>query len=578
MTQAWNNVISFWKKYNETVLIENPHAYTTAEITDLHDLFAAEMPLAYEGNPLAYIDEKRFTPSELKLIEQIKKAGLNEGDLSTQEMKDVYAKAKQIHAERIKETLEHAVYTSEGDAERKFLEATGITSIANYNFFFSLVPELFSLNAVDGGGTCYPAQDEGTGQLREKLHVGWNANDAFGVPNIPGFLYQSPDVGVSNSYTFFGNHDKPRALHGLALDMALFNSNFTSEEHKQIAKNVLNNKSITRFADISPMAIAMGERLNRAFDSILKDDELKAAKEAVSQLASGEFKGSKFDPTAFGTRPIEVALDSVFEQVEVNGKSIANVEDVKAKMLKNILEPAMDRYLSMYKVLITLPGSPTDFAGDRVGSTGYETKAKNYHQQNRNVINWEWLDKPEYKFVREFYDKANSIAGLRQNSELSALNDGSTVTLLVNDKLWNNVNGTLRYNDEGSVVISLYSTKGSNTPYYEKLERGENLISDKDNKFVFFDGDQNDKVGLKHGLTEGTVFYNALEANVDESKKTEKYVVGYDETTGKYYLEKFVKSSVATGAAVVPVWDKTPQPISIDKDDLGTLVLYKANK
>ena len=28
MTDAWNNVIDFWKSYNEAVLAQNPHAYT----------------------------------------------------------------------------------------------------------------------------------------------------------------------------------------------------------------------------------------------------------------------------------------------------------------------------------------------------------------------------------------------------------------------------------------------------------------------------------------------------------------------------------------------------------------------
>ena len=49
-----------------------------------------------------------------------------------------------------------------------------------------------------------------------------------------------------------------------------------------------------------------------------------------------------------------------------------------------------------------LPGSPTDFAGDRVGATGYETKAKNYHQQNRNIIQWENLENPLYGFIKEY--------------------------------------------------------------------------------------------------------------------------------------------------------------------------------
>ena len=77
----------------------------------------------------------------------------------------------------------------------------------------------------------------------------------------------------------------------------------------------------------------------------------------------------------------------------------------------------------MYKLLLTIPGSPTDFAGDRVGTSGYETKAKNYHQQNRNTIHWEWLEDDKYSFVKTIYDEIYDIANLRNKPELSAFID-----------------------------------------------------------------------------------------------------------------------------------------------------------
>ena len=58
MTSAWNKVTDFWKRYNETVLSENSHAYTTAEITDLADLFANEKSVEYTRD--ADADQQAF--------------------------------------------------------------------------------------------------------------------------------------------------------------------------------------------------------------------------------------------------------------------------------------------------------------------------------------------------------------------------------------------------------------------------------------------------------------------------------------------------------------------------------------
>ena len=39
-----------------------------------------------------------------------------------------------------------------------------------------------------------------------------------------------------------------------------------------------------------------------------------------------------------------------------------------SKILESILVPAFDRMKSIYKLMVVLPGSPTDFAGDKVGA------------------------------------------------------------------------------------------------------------------------------------------------------------------------------------------------------------------
>ena len=517
MTDAWNNVIDFWKSYNQAVLAENPHAYTTAEITDLYDLFKDE---------------------------------------------------------------DKTIFTSDADAERKFLEATGITAVANYNYFFSLLPDLFAPLKLEGfdDSNGWQANEEKNFKLLAKMNEGWSGTN-------PGFLFQSPDDGVVNSYTFVGNHDKPRMLHLLSLDQDLFTSDFSNETHKEIAAKVLGqNKKDIDFDAQNSMAIAMGARLNDAFEAVLKDkdDELIMLKNAVKNLASGTHKGKKFDATAFGTRPFEIAIDTVLQEVEYNGGSISDAKSLKTKTLENILVPAFDRFRSIYKLLVALPGSPTDFAGDRTGLTGFETKAKNYHQQNRNVINWEWLDNKDFKFVQDFYKDMNNIANLRTKKELSALNDGSTMTLKISEK----AQGLIRYNDNGSVVLTLHNSTGASNDYRNRMDRvygkqsepdatgkkpnlatlkPANIISDENDRLYLGADSTNPRSGLKHGLKVGDVFYNAN--FIDGVKDKEQYVVSYDEDKKEYYLQKKVKN----GNGVYTV-----KPTVIDPAEFNTLVLYKA--
>lgn len=615
--EVWDQVVDFWTSYTQAVLSVNPHAYTTAEITDLPGIINKEKAVKYKNA---------------------------------------------------------------GDAERKFLEETGITSIANYNYFFSFMPELFAPNSFENGSPSALSRNEAFNKMGTKdevsifgkLDLGWENNEK----NNPGFLFNSPADGVENSYTFFGNHDKPRPLHGLVLDTNLFNYDFSKIKKEDIieditvdtainavkngidewlwkrafvghdkadgtddlptdivdegrellkflrenesdvldeeqAKNIINkmidciynegkklqdrnredylinnvNEARTKamvqfnasvnypkyaadvlqktvdeinFDDVNAMAVAMGQRLNEAFTKVLKNNaNLKdEVKKSVATLASGEHKGSKFDPTAFGTRPFDIAIRTVLDETEYRtGEKIKDRENIEIEVLKDLLVPAYDRYLSMYKLLSTLPGSPTDFAGDRVGASGYETKAKNYHQQNRNTINWEWLEDERYDFIRKNYEKVNSIANLRSRSELSALNDGATITAQLRDYS-DKVQSVIRYNNKGSVVVSFHDLTGASTPLNEPMKRGRTISNNKRVYFANVDG--NARRGLKFGLEKDMILKNALDLDKPDSPY---YKVGSDD--GSYYIEKF---DGRTGAKL---------DISIEPQDYNTLLLCK---
>ncbi|MBQ4124086.1 hypothetical protein IJD44_10285 [bacterium] len=515
---AWDKTVSVWKLFNQSVLKVNPHAYTTAEITDLDQLMGEN---------------------------------------------------------------KHGIYSSDSDAERKFLQETGITSIANYTYFFSFIPDLFGKLGLEGGfdDNCgWQADKELTMNLFKKLDTGW------GEARTAGFLFQTPDDGVVNSYNFVGNHDKPRILHLLSLDKFLYESDFSSVEHQKIANSVLGH-DLSDYDKVKAPAIAMGSRLNQSFEKLAKttnvidENELELLKQAVSKLASGSYKGNVFDAEAFGTRPVDIALDTVFDQYEFNtGSAIPEREKLKALVMKDIMEPALDRLYSIYKMMVVLPGSPTDFAGDRVGVSGYETKAKNYHQQNRNIIHWEVLNDPKYAFIKTGYDKLNEIATLRNKPELSALNDGSNITMNVTTKdeygndTTNQVQGLIRYNDE-STVLCFFDNRGANSPLDKPMDRegkvphitaddvdpaqikkkkapGKTRISDENNRLYLFNDDSNLRRGLKHGIEPGTIFGR-------EGSDVE-YIVRRDES-GRYYLTQ------KTGYA----------PIEFDNRDFNALLFYK---
>lgn len=511
--QAWDSAIKFWKAFNKEVNRANPHAYTTAEITDLY-LF-------------------------------IGKDGVG----------------------RFKDST---------DAETKFIEETGITTTANYPYFYSLLPQMYTKSAETGN-----TEDE-FGRVKplkvkiDGVDSGWDGN--------PGFLFQSPLDGVLHSYTFIGNHDKPRPLHFLALDMELFHYSFSKEHSKDysqdnslndnekktkyetrekfenIAADVLGkNKSQIEFESISPEAIAMGQRLKQAFAKVCTDTVTKdIINSAIAELANGNFKGKPFDAKAFGVRPFEIVIKSVFEEASRNSEFKLEDKDkdtLEAKVIENILLPAYDKYYSIYKTLVTLPGDVTDFAGDKVSSTGYETKAKNYEQQNRNIIHHEWLEDPNRAYTKTFYDNMNGILSLRNNTEkygekLSALNDGIPVSLPLKDE---NFYSLLRYNDRDSVTITLYNANGANAENTEKMNR-ETDDAKKPQIFEIQLGSDRQREGLAGGLPIGTKFKSTRDGD------NSTYVV-----------------EMAYGAPVLRRRNSQGQPIpmTIEPQDYNALVLYK---
>lgn len=192
------------------------------------------------------------------------------------------------------------------DAMIKFLNETGITSEAGYSYFFTDLLKIFS------------AEFE-TGSFEEDLNV----RSKFIVDKLQELINLRGIDYVRNLYTFVDNHDKPRILHGLALDMNLFhgklnifdnngNLNFSLNRENRIKSMIqlanaddfdslpleakLNIDNPSYFKSASTYAIAMSQLLrnsiNNSLTGVATDKEIDYLKQALLDLINGNYKGN----------------------------------------------------------------------------------------------------------------------------------------------------------------------------------------------------------------------------------------------------------------------------------------------
>lgn len=436
-----DNVTRFWSKFEKVVHAQNPHAYIVGEFTDMGE----------------------FNPGEYT------KNGYN-GD-------------------------ENSKYPTDYIVESEIRKNSNMTSSANFSYIWSL-QEFFGPESTNGS-----------------LKSDWGANWLFGrfitnnwVSN-PGFANSDDIRNINQSYTFTESHDKPRILSVLSMDVGLLFSQFDKEEHKKMAAKVVNGDfsnedySHIDFTKLNAKSIAMGYRLNQALDSLANEKQLDASlvsdlRKTIGKLSSDDTKQNN---EAFGVKPINDAIVDVLEET-ASTKSKSNDEKAKIadKLLEQIIKPAASKYVRLYKMLSTLPGCTTDYLGTQMGLTGWEALSKNPYQQCRAAI----PDKNELpKWLKDcLFNPIENIQQMKQKSHLNPLIDGDTHTLpFTQNNIKVNVaktsDGTdvqlasfLRYNQDGNVLINVYSFDGINTGNYmdevqnHDLELEELVIYDPQNK------------------------------------------------------------------------------------------------
>ena len=483
---TWNQVINFWSKFADGVKEYHPDAYIAAEVTDEADIYG-------KGN------------------------GGKSG----------------------------ARYADSTEAVKKLLNEAGFTTTANYTYFSSNLTGIFGKLFADENGVERGTRHNGT--ILEQLVGGAN------------FLQSGPLESLLYSYTFAGNHDKCRALEGYAEDMDMVYTDLTNVnnfEKRQRAYKILhgmgygNNPTkeavdCFNFARTSNLAIAKAESIasgmgkakeNIGLDQNKKDLVYGTMLQALKNLTNGHHKGNIIEADGFGTKDFSVALDVVLDEMEyVNQDPHFKLTPEERKALKDeafkqIVDPAMSRLLGQMKFLIALTGNPTLFAGDDMGSTGYETTTKNIYLQNRNVIHEEWVDpqSPDFKpFVKQFKDFLDEQFELRTRPELQPLNDGTPFALkeqtaYTDDGTKTSVSALLRQSPSGAMTISVFNTEGLNHKYDDYYDSKQITLNSID-----LNDDRGGKVGLRGGLRPGIKFKNA-----NKEDQTTYYVNGNNQITG----------------------------------------------
>lgn len=441
-------------------------------------------------------------------------------------------------------------YNNDNDVRRKFIDDTGLTALANYRYFFTDIAKIFGKSFEDG-------TEMSISDLPTKINEIMVGNDDY--------LRSSNLNSLNYSYTFIDNHDKPRALHTLALDMDLFYIDLTDKnryDFRERAFKLLNDRYDEKnpptsreinnfdFSRVSAKSVAMGEAMRTAFidtlnelssgnqDFASKHEEIfKTISHAITDMANGRYLGDNIEADAFAVKPFDVTINSIIKQMQYRYKEDQLTKDgekyrsrrlveplltdeqynlLAEKTFERIMRPAMSKLLGIMKFLVALPGKPTLYAGDDLGATGYESKTKNIYMQNRGYVHNEWLEDPSKNFIKDYYDEINEVMALRSRPELDALNNGTPFMLPIqnasNGGYKTQISAMLRQNVDGKMAISLFNTAGINHNPKAKYE-AVNMYLDEDRIYLSDINNKKGGHGINAGLKDGTRFVNANDLN-----------------------------------------------------------------
>ena len=217
---------------------------------------------------------------------------------------------------------------------------------------------------------------------------------------------------------------------------------------------------------------ALSEYINKYPESFLQDERLQHQKFNMERLDN--------ERNAFGVLDFRQAIDLVFEKAGMGDR-----EDLKFEIFKSINDPIRMKRNMLMRMMISLPGVPTTYAGDEFNMSGWEEKTENLWLQCRNSLLWSKIegDSQEAKYYREMLKEYNDIIKLRgRNGKLSALNTGTPYQLqnvagsrkVDGNDIHTDLSAALTVDPDGSTVISLFNVSGlshlNNAVYNDQAE------------------------------------------------------------------------------------------------------------
>lgn len=249
-------------------------------------------------------------------------------------------------------------FNGEPDAMTKLFNETGITSEAAYSYFFTELLRSFSV-AFDGGSDAVSGDHD---MFKDKLDLLIETRSADFLRNL---------------WTFMGNHDKPRMLHGLALDMALFH-NLGDENRKRIhrrdsmqvlsgSKTVedvplelrMNVNNPEYFRTVSTRAVAMSKLLassiNEDLANIATQKDIDELNKALVDLTNGKYlgEGKNINYQRINIKELS-SLDNAFGtilDIAQNNYGLKLTETEKSELLNKVVDFAkQESFLSKYVV------------------------------------------------------------------------------------------------------------------------------------------------------------------------------------------------------------------------------------
>lgn len=455
-------------------------------------------------------------------------------------------------------------YNAGHEMVKKFIRETGMTATANYSYYFSSILNLFGKHF----DPCDRSDDDGFNEgsatrMYSKSH---------------DFFEKMPLKSILGSYNFIGNHDKPRALHGLIINTDWYNqdlNNINNFSYREKAYRFMHGNFLdptiprlegdndvtynTRLrliidkADLSnadPKTLALVESLQKGFEKAINTqyphDKRREANEKITgaiykslgDISRGKYLGQNFSSEGFGIKPVETAVEIILNEARNKHNLPLNSDEItslKNATIKAILDPALSKLVAMTEVLSIMPGMPTLYAGDDLGATGYESASKNMYLQNRGYIRREWAapQNKEFEFIRKHYKKMNEIMAMRSRSELHAMNDGAPYMLsmqhakTVSDSRDIKMTAFLRQAVDGSVVVSVINTAGINKKFDEDYKPIPVRLERLDISNIHDNSPRN----FSSGLTQGTILYNA-------QKPDETYMV--KEFNNNYFIKRVI--------------------------------------